>query len=75
MVKFGEHGECLALYHGVMTAVAIVTTSFFTAIIGMQQAIGMSSPVSSLSDSLDSSDGSLDSSDGSLDSSDGYAES
>ena len=51
-----------------MAAVAVVITQFFVAIIAMQQAIGMSSPVSSLN-------GSLDGSDGSFDSSDGYAES
>ena len=50
-----------AFWHVVMAAVTVAITTFFAAIIAMRQAIGTSSPVSSLSGSLDGSDGSFDS--------------
>ena len=46
-----------------MAAVAVAIILFFASIIATRQAIRTSSPVGSLSGSLDSSDGSFDSSD------------
>ena len=47
-----------------MATVAVVITPFFAAIIVTRQPIEMSSPIVSLSGSLDGLDGSFDSSDG-----------
>ena len=52
-----------AFWPVIMAVVVVVITPFFVAIIATRQAIGTSSPVGSLSGSLDGSDGSFDCSD------------